>query len=120
MQSKIIIEPAKQQALAHIQEYKRLVEIYELEKTQLETVIEQALMVERTAHYWREYERLKEMMSRFVGWEARHKKIATSQHYEIMLYFIEWLLPMPQTEEIETCREVPTFKEITGYDYKDL
>jgi hypothetical protein len=93
MQSNIIIEPARQQALQRIQQYRRLVEIYRFEREQLEQVIDSALMLENPVNHWQEYERLKGMMSQFVGFGARHSELATSQHYEIMLDFIEWLLP---------------------------
>lgn len=93
MQNNMIIGITKQQALQHIHQYRRLAEIYSLEKEQVEQVIESALMIEGPVNHWQEYERLKEMMSHFVGWDARHSELATSQHYEIMLEFVEWLLP---------------------------
>lgn len=85
--------PNKEQALERVQENRRLVQVYRLEKERLEQVIDLALMVEDPANHWREYERLKEMASRFVGFQARHDDLATCQHYEVMLAFIDWLLP---------------------------
>lgn len=85
--------PAKKMALQHIQENRLLAQVYTLEQERLEQVIDLALMVEDPANHWREYERLKEMASRFVGFQARHDDLATCQHYEVMLGFIDWLLP---------------------------
>jgi len=30
---------------------------------------------------------------KLVGFEANHPELRTSQHYEVMLAFIDWLLP---------------------------
>ncbi len=85
--------PNKAQALARIERNSRLAQVYTLEQDRLEQVIDLALMVEDPANHWREYERLKEMASRFVGFQARHDELRTCQHYEVMLAFIDWLLP---------------------------
>ena len=105
MQNRVIIEPARKQALARIQQYERLVDIYTFERERLEMIVELALMVEKPVNHWIEYERLKDLMSQFVGYGARHKEISTCQHYEIMLDFIEWLLPIPRTDEIPLISE---------------
>lgn len=93
MLNKIMIEPAKQQAIAHIQENWLLAQVYELEKERLEQIVDLALMVESPDSHWQEYERLKEMASRFVGFDANHPKLKTTAHYEVMVNFIDWLLP---------------------------
>ncbi len=93
MRNRIITTVAKQQALQHVQEHRLLAQIYRLEQARLEQVIDLALMVEQPANHWREYERLKEKASQFVGFRAQYDELATCQHYEIMLDFIDWLLP---------------------------
>lgn len=93
MLNEIMIEPARQQAMQHIQENRRLAEVYELERERLEQIVDLALMVENPASHWREYERLKRMASRFVGFDANHPELKTTAHYEVLLAFIDWLLP---------------------------
>lgn len=88
-------------ALQRVQNSNRLLEVYTLEKEQLEMVIDLASMVEDPANHWKEYERLKEIASRFVGFYARHDELATCQHYEVMLDFIDWLLPDGRIEDWE-------------------
>jgi hypothetical protein len=93
MLNKTLIAPARQQAITHIQENRLLAQVYQLEKERLEQIVDLALMVEDPASHWREYERLKRMASRFVGWDANHPELKTTTHYEVMVNFIDWLLP---------------------------
>jgi len=93
MQSSTAIVVAKDRALGQVHRSRLLTQIYELERQPLEQIIDLALMVENPANHWREYERLKEMASSFVGFCAQNSELATNWHYEVMLDFIDWLLP---------------------------
>lgn len=93
MCNNITLERAKGKALERVHQHRRLIEIYKLEQERLEQVVDLALMVENPANHWQEYERLKVMAAQFVGFEAQCSELATCQHYEVMLDFIDWLLP---------------------------
>lgn len=101
MQNNAAIVPAKQRALEQIQRSNLLTQTYTLEKQRLEQIVELALMVENPANRWQEYERLKAMASDIVGFEAQRSELATCGHYEVMMDFIDWLLPDETMAAIE-------------------
>lgn len=98
----------KYQALERVQRNNLLVQVHTLEKQRLEQVVDLALMVEDPANRWHEYERLKKMASRFVGFDAQNRELATNQHYEVMIDFIDWMLP-----------EMPLAIEMAGKDHRE-
>lgn len=92
MLSNISRETKRQKALDRIAQYPRLEEIYQLEQEAMDEIIKQALNCVDPSQHWHEYERLKETMSQFVGFEASQPKLQTTRHYEATIDFIDWLL----------------------------
>lgn len=81
------------QILEHVERDSLLLQIYQLEPQRLDHVVDTAFKCEWPDERWQEYERCKEMAARFVGIEAKHPELRTSAHYEVVLAFIDWLLP---------------------------
>ena len=64
-----------------------------VEQQAVEAIIDQALAYPSDENRWHAYEDLKAQASRIVGWDAQHASLSTSTHYEVMVSFIDWLLP---------------------------
>jgi hypothetical protein len=108
MLNSISRETKRQKALNRIAEYPRLEEIYQLEQEAMERIIKQALNCVDVSEHWHEYDRLKDTMSQFVGFDASHSQLQTTRHYEAMIDFIDWLLVLsrkPVIVEHDRARE---------------
>lgn len=70
-----------------------LSQVYAVETEHLEQIVDLALNCEYSDERWQYYERLKGMANRVVGWNASHDELRTNAHYEVMMIFIDWLLP---------------------------
>jgi len=84
---------SKSRALNALQHQSHLTEIYEFENERMDTLVDLALSCESAAYRWRDYEVLKKFVCRFVGKEATQPELRTSAHYEVVIAFIDWLLP---------------------------
>lgn len=100
-----MIELRRQEALLRVQREQVLHEVYVLEPRALETVIEQALAHPPDENRWQAYEDLKAQASQIVGWDARHIPLTTVTHYEVMVAFIDWLLPRQDEQDEEDGEE---------------
>lgn len=81
------------QVLERVESEILLAQVYKLEPQRLEQIVDLALMCECPDERWQNYERLKKVSAQFVGFSARRNELRTYQHYEVMLGFIDWLLP---------------------------
>jgi hypothetical protein len=84
----------RQRALDAIAHEKHLAEIYQLEPNRIEAILDTALKYGSAETRWECYEALKRFSSQFVGRDARSPELRTSAHYEVMLAFLDWLLPV--------------------------
>ncbi len=90
----------KRKALDALHQQQYLVEIFDHEPERMDMLIDLALSGAHSAYRWQDYELLKKFVARFVGRDAVHPELRTAAHYEIILAFIDWLLPeMPVEEE---------------------
>jgi hypothetical protein len=81
------------QILERVESDSLLIQIYQLEPECLEQIVSSAFGLEWPAERWQEYTRLKRIASQLAGWDAKHSELRTNQHYEVLLAFIDWLLP---------------------------
>lgn len=93
------MELKKQQAVAQVHRSAALVETYQLEQQAVEAIIDQALAYPSDENRWHAYEDLKAQASQIVGWDAQHESLSTTTHYEVMVAFIDWLLPSGEPED---------------------
>jgi hypothetical protein len=83
---------SKNQALEKITQDDMLREVYSLEPFTLDYMVDLALSCNPDKR-WQAYEQIKGFASGIVGFNARHDELATCTHYEIVIEFIDWLLP---------------------------
>ena len=76
-----------------------LSQIAELEPVAFSSIVCQAKSHPLGVTRWRRYERLKHQAAEIVGWSATHPELATSEHYEAMIGFIDELLPQAQEDD---------------------
>jgi hypothetical protein len=87
------------QILEKVESDSLLIQIYQLEPVQLEQIVDLAFTCEWPDERWQEYARLKRMASQFAGWNAKHPELRTAGHYDVVLAFIDWLLPEARMED---------------------
>ncbi len=94
---------AKIRALDAISHENHLVEIYQLEPERMNVLIDIALAHTDPDNRWVAYETLKKFVTCFVGMYATRDELRTAAHYEVILAFIDWLLPsgMEDREDME-------------------
>ena len=90
----------RQRALDAIEHEKHLAAIYQLEPNRLEAILDTALEYGSAEYRWECYEALKRFVAQFVGTQAQHPELRTSAHYEVILGFIDWLLPVQEVLEV--------------------
>jgi len=84
----------KEHALSKIQCNTELAQVYRLERAQIETIIDTALIHNDPARHWFAYSDLKAQVTKIVGWEAPRQELRSSAHYDVMVEFIDWLLSL--------------------------
>lgn len=102
----------RDQAMTRVQGNAALLEVYGVEKQNIDAIIDQALNYPSGANRWPAYEALKRQAKLLVGWDAPLSSISTSQHYEQLAEFIDYLLPQPINED-ETPRSTLYLDEET-------
>jgi hypothetical protein len=86
-------------ALERVESDHLLAQVYALEPTELESLIDIARVhCSDPSERWENYEMLKKSVRRLVGFDAKHPELSTNQHYEVLLAFIDWLLPGEVTQ----------------------
>lgn len=83
----------KERALDAIEHEKHLAEIYQLETECIDTILDFAMGCFIPAFRWMNYEILKKYVAQFVGSQAQHPELRTNRHHEVLLGYIDWLLP---------------------------
>jgi hypothetical protein len=96
-------EARKQQALARVDHNELLLETYQLEKESIDLLIDQALDFPASANRWQAYSALKKQVSLITGWHAAHRSLMPSIYYEVLINFVDYLLPQSINED-----EIPT------------
>ncbi len=84
----------RQRALDAIEHEPHLAEIYQLEPECIHTICDFAQGCYIPAFRWMNYEIAKKYVAQFVGRDAQRPELRTSAHYEVMLAFLDWLLPV--------------------------
>lgn len=83
----------REQALDAFKHEPRLAEIYQLEHNRIEALLDTALKYNSPEYRWECYEALKSFSLQFVGRNAERSELRTPGHYEVLLGYIDWLLP---------------------------
>lgn len=95
-------ELRKQQALAFVGRNNLLLEAHRVDQDGVNLLIDQALNYPAGANRWKAYSVLKKQASLVTGWHATHQLLTSSAHYEVLIDFIDYLLPhVVDTDEIE-------------------
>ena len=85
---------SRQRALDALAHEPRLAEIREFEPECIDTILSFAQGCYIPAFRWMNYEIAKKYVAQFVGRDARSPELRTNRHYEVMLAFLDWLLPV--------------------------
>lgn len=92
-------EIRQQQALARVDRNELLLETYQLEKESIDLLIDQALDFPVSANRWQAYSALKKQVSFITGWYAALRSLMPSIYYEVLIDFVDYLLPQPINED---------------------
>jgi hypothetical protein len=84
----------KERAIDAVKREQHLAQIFELEPVQMESLIDIVDMYcSNPSERWENYGILKKAVRELVGRDAKRPELRTSAHYEVLLAFIDWLLP---------------------------
>lgn len=97
------------QALAQMKHNEAMLEIYQIERKNIDEIVNQAINFPPGANRWAAYSALKKQGDLLVGWNAFSEGIKTSKHYKVLLDFIDYLVPQPadDTDEEPEIEEFP-------------
>lgn len=93
----------RDEAMERVQNNYALLEAYKLEKQGIDAIVDQALNYPASGNRWPAYEALKRQANLIVGWDAASPELTGSQYHEVMVDFIDYLLPQSISED-ETSR----------------
>jgi hypothetical protein len=97
------------QAMEYLTANIALLEIYALEKENIDEIVNQALNYPLGANRWPAYSALKQQANLLAGWNAFLFDVSSSQHYTVLLEFIDFLLPQA-VEEIQEDTDTDEYK----------
>lgn len=83
----------KDQALHSLAHHADLAEIYELAPVQTEVLIDLALTTTDPAWRVPDFTLLSTIAVHIAGPDASHPQLRTARHAEVLLAFVDWLLP---------------------------
>lgn len=90
----------KSEAMTRIRKNVWLSQVNEYEPLAFRQLVDQALAHPIGVDRWPCYERLKHQASKIVGWEATHQELATNNHYETVVGFIDEMLPVASEHDV--------------------
>lgn len=95
------------QAIAQMEENKAMLEIYQIERKNVDEIVNQAINFPPGANRWQAYSALKKQGDLLAGWNAFSEDIKTPKHYKVLLDFIDYLVP----QSAENTYEEPEIEE---------
>jgi hypothetical protein len=89
------------EALERVQKNPLLSQVYTLEQEQLLSIIDFALSCTEPACKPVYSDTLEQMAEKITGKKAKHHDLRSPAHQEVLLAFIDWLLPDMPEEDVE-------------------
>lgn len=84
----------KERALDAARHGTHLAQIYELEPDEMAALYDMVrIYCDKPSERWQNYELLKRSVRNLVGRDAKRSELRTAAHYEVLLAYIDWLLP---------------------------